>query len=289
MRARRFIAFCCLLFVPLFLEGQEIDDTHLLPGAARLAGQPPSQWVSDITVNNLHDISLEIGFLFLPERTEHGLDDLVFPTEQRFLLAPRETRIFPDVLDTVFDLDNAKGAVLVTCNPELLNEEPQGEDDYYILATMRTYDVSSPVGTYGQTIPANNFVLNTSSQQSFVTGALNDGTFRSNLGIFNQTLAEVRVHYRVLRTPAIIEALGSKTMPSLSVRQWSFASLGVGTVDGPLTVDLWLDPADVQPWCMEFFDGGAAFIAYVSKVDSRTQDAEFMYAAPAFVAEKECD
>jgi len=289
MRAKGLITFWCLLCAPLLLEGQEIDDTHLLPGAARLAGQPPSQWVSDITVNNLHGIELEIGFLFIPERTEHGIDDLVFPPEQRFLLAPRETRIFPDVLDTVFGLDNAKGAVLVTCNPELLDEDPQGEDDYYILATMRTYDVSSPVGTYGQTIPANNFVINTSSQPSFVTGAINDGTFRSNLGIFNQTLAEVRVHYRVMRSPTIIEAQGSKTMPALSVRQWSFASLGVGTVEGPLTVDLWLDPADVQSWCLEMFDGGAAFIAYVSKVDSRTQDAEFMYAAPAFVAAVECD
>jgi len=289
MRTAALIALLCLLIAPQLVGAQELNDTHLLPGAARLPGQAPSQWVSDVTVANLHAFALEIGFLFVPERIGHGVEDIVFPPEHRFTLAARETRVFADVVASVFGLDNVKGAVLVTCNPELLASSLPGDEDYSIIATMRTYDVSSPLGTYGQTIPANNFVLNTSSLQSFVTGAVNDGVFRSNLGIFNQTLDEVTVHYRVLRGAATIEAEGSKTLPSLSVRQWSFASLGVGDVDGPLTVDLWLDPANVQDWCLEFFDGGAAFIAYVSKVDSRTQDAEFMYAAPAFVADRECD
>ncbi|RLB37128.1 MAG: hypothetical protein DRH30_13715 [Deltaproteobacteria bacterium] len=272
------------------LEAQEIDNSHLFPGVARLPGQPPSQWVSDVTVNNLHGFEIEIGFMFFAERTEHGIDDFVFPPEHRFQLAPRETRLFEDVLATVFGLDNAKGALLVTCSREMLEPDPPpGEDDLYILATMRTYDVSSPLGTYGQTIPANNFIINSSGEQSFITGALNSGLFRSNLGIINLSLDEVTFHYRIMKPVSTIVAQGTKTLASLWVQQWSFNSLGVGTVNGPLTVDLWIDPDDVKPRCLDTFDGGAGFLAYVSKVDSRTQDAEFMYAAPAFVAERECD
>ncbi len=238
MRALGLFVMMFMLWMPPSLEAQEIDDTHLLPGAARLPGQPPSQWVSDVTVNNLHGFGIEIGFVFLPEGVGHGIDDLVFKAEHRFRLAARETRLFQDVVATVFGLTNAKGALLVTCNPELLRIDPPTGEDLAILATMRTYDVSSPQGTYGQTIPANNFVINSSSQQSFVTGALNDGVFRSNLGIFIQSLDEVTIHYRILKANTNILAQGSKTMTPLSVRQWSFSSLGVGTVAGPLTVDL---------------------------------------------------
>lgn len=287
MRARVFCALCCLLCVPFFAGAQQVDSTHLFLGAARLPGQPPSLWVSDIAVNNLQDEPIEIGLMFFPERTEHGIDDIVVPAGTRFTLGPRETRLFEDVLGTVFGVQDDKGVVVVTSEAEILGY-PASDDDVFTVATMRTYDVSSPQGTYGQTILANAITANSSDRPSFVTGALNDGDFRSNLGILNESLQEVRVYYRVLSASAVV-AEGVKTLRSLEFRQWSFDSLGVGTVDGPLTVDLWLHPEDVRPWCLDMFDGGTSFIAYVSKVDSSTQDAEFIYAAPAWVNEIECD
>jgi hypothetical protein len=266
---------------------QQVDSTHLFLGAARLPGQPPSLWVSDIAVNNLQDEPIEIGLLFFPERTEHGMDDILVAPENRFILGPRETRLFQDVLGTVFGVQEDKGVVVLTTEPEILGQPP-GEDEPWVVATMRTYDVSSPQGTYGQTILANAITANSSDQQSFVTGAVHDGTFRSNLGILNVSLEPVRVYYRVFSTTAIV-AEGMKTLGSLEFRQYSFNNLGVATVEGPLTLDLWLHPEDVRPWCLDMFEGGTAFIAYVSKVDSRTQDAEFIYAAPAWVNEIECD
>ena len=67
-------------------------------------------------------------------------------------------------------------------------------------------------------------------------------------------------------------------MGSLSMRQWSFSKLGVGTVEGPLIVELWFDQSSVplDP-CTDFAN---AFGGYVSKVDEYTQDAEFMFAVP---------
>jgi hypothetical protein len=177
--------------------------------------------------------------------------------------------------------------VLVTCEREML-QLPPGDDDLYIAASMRTYDVSSPQGTYGQSIPSNNFILNTSGQQSFITGAVNDSEFRSNLGLANVSLAEVRIHYRILSATAIV-AEGSRVLRSLENKQFSFAQLGVGVVEGALTVDLWLDPDDVRDPCVEMMEGGTGFAAFVSKVDSRTQDAEFFWAASHWVTAVECD
>ena len=57
-------------------------------------------------------------------------------------------------MKSVTELGNEKGTLLVTCSREMLQPDPPPSGDYlYILATMRTYDVSSPLGTDGQTIP----------------------------------------------------------------------------------------------------------------------------------------
>ncbi len=287
MRTKCLIVVACVLCVPLIVGAQQVDTTHIFPGAARLAGQPPSQWVSDVTVNNLQPFPIEIGLMYFPERTQHGFLDIFFPPEQRFTLGPRETRVFQDVLQTVFDVDDDKGMVLVTSESELL-QNPPSDDDLFIVASMRTYDVSSPQGTYGQSIPANNFILNTSGFQSFLTGAVNDGDFRTNLGFVNVSLVTVRIHYRIFSATAIV-AEGYRDLRSLENRQWSFNQLGVGTVEGPLTVDVWLDPDDVRDPCWDMMDGGTGFAVYGSKVDSRTQDAEFFWAASAWVQDMECD
>jgi hypothetical protein len=154
-------------------------------------------------------------------------------------------------------------------------------EEAVILATMRTYDVSSPVGTYGQTIPANNSVGNTSGWVSTVTGARNDERFRSNIGIVNLSLESVSFEFRFKRSNGDVVAQNSRRLEALEINQWSFEKLGVGSVEGPLTVEVRIDSwgPENDP-CLEFNEGGLEFMAYVSKVDSDTQDAEFMYAAP---------
>jgi len=84
---------------------------------------------------------------------------------------------------------------------------------------------------------------------------------------------------RVLDADATIVAEGSRTVPRLSVKQWSLSQLGVGMEEGSLTVELWLDPGSVSPDPCD--DPVNAIIGYVSKVDNGTGDAEFLYAAPS--------
>ncbi len=269
------------------VAAQTVSSVQFFPGAARAAGLPPSRWVTDIAVNNLNGSQITVGFQFLPAGVSHTFMDLTFPV--RRTLPARRTALYEDVVTTLFGYNqDVIGAVLVTCENDLLGISSNPEEAV-ILATARTYDVSSPVGTYGQTIPNNEFVMNATQWQSFITGARNDADFRSNLGIINLSMVEVDVHYRFLRGDASVIAQGFKTMGSLSIRQWSFNSLGVGTVEGPITVDLWLDPSDVNPDpCDPPIEGFPnSFMAYVSKGDRNSQDPEFMYAAPSVLIDCE--
>jgi hypothetical protein len=76
------------------------------------------------------------------------------------------------------------------------------------------------------------------------------------------------------------------------MNQWSFRSLGVPSViEGPLTVELWLDPEDIpgDP-CQLEEDDLVIFVAYATKVDGNptgSGDGEFIYATP--LERLECD
>jgi hypothetical protein len=257
---------------------QEIAHSQFFPILARTAGAGGTQWVTDLTIHNLTDAQLQVGCQFL-EADKANVFNPSFPT--RFTLAPRETRIFTDVLNTLFGhTTDIKGAVLVTVDPSLIGANPEGAE---VLATTRTYNVGDPAGTFGQTVPALSRTINAAATKSVVTGCVNSTRFRSNLGIMNMSLlASLRVNYRVLEGDGSVVAEGMRTLEPASVSQWSFQQLGVPKQDGPLTVELWMHPDDVLPDpCATSFPN--MFIAYVSKVDGNpdgTGDAEFIYAAP---------
>ena len=168
----------------------------------------------------------------------------------------------------------------MTVDNALIFENPAGG---LILASTRVYNVGDPKGTYGQTVPALSVVINPAGTPSVVTGARNDSRFRSNLGIVSMSLfTQITVHYRVRSADGSTVAEGQKSMPPSSLSQFSFSSLGVPKTEGPLTVELWMDPANVFPDpCATPYPN--MFVAYVSKVDGNpdgTGDAEFIYAAP---------
>jgi hypothetical protein len=272
---------CVILASASGVGAQEIGDFQFFPIVARTAGLgvPPTQWVTDLVINNLTGDTLIVGIIFFPANTANPLD-LSFPT--RITLGPRETLIVEDVLATLFGYsEDVKGSLLLSCSSELIAGNPE---EAYMLATTRTYNVGSPAGTFGQTIPWTWNIVNVYATPSFVTGARNDARFRSNLGVVNFSLDPVTVRYRIYAGTAVLVAEGDlRDIPPLSAKQWAFSRLGVGMVDAPLTVDLWFDPDDVpvDP-CSD--EEPVGFIAYVSKVDGNpdgTGDAEFIYAAPA--------
>ena len=250
---------------------QEHVSTLVFPVVARTAGVGDSQWVTDLTVNNLLDEDVTLALQFFPENQANVFDP-TFPT--RMSLGPRETMLIEDVLATVFAYDtDIKGVLLVTVDPDMI---AGNHEDANIAGITRTYNAADPSGTYGQSVPGL-APLAVTAAPIVATGARHDAAYRSNVGIVSISMSgQIRVHYRILGPSGEVLAEGSRTIPPVSLRQFSFGQLGVSEFDGAATVELRIDEGDVSDEPCEM--GSAAIIGYVSKIDNGTGDAEFVSA-----------
>jgi hypothetical protein len=266
-----FVALALLIAIPA--SAQFVTDLAAIPVAARGPGLQGTQWVTDLTIHNPMDHPMNIFLAFLPADQDNDGDENLKPLH----LEPHETMILEDVISSLFDLDeDIKGIVTINCGAGILNN-PEGT---VFQAVARIYNTGGGDGTYGQTVPALFAVLNVGWSPSVITGARNDEDYRSNLGICGMSFTEqVEVHYRVTAADGSVVIEDSKVLHTSSLSQWSFEQLGVGVADGPLTVELWIDPDQVSDDpCAD--PTANSFFAYVSKVDNSTGDAEFIYASP---------
>jgi len=266
---------------------QMVNETQFFPVVAHTsgAGDPPTSWRSDLTVHNPMDGQLEVGVMYFESGNVTEWDESYAVT---LTLHARETRTVEDVVATLFGITaNSKGSLLLECDDSIFPSNPDGS---VMLATTRTYNVGSEVGTFGTAVPTVQFAdsfLNGGQSVSLITGVSNDENFRSNMGIVNFSFAEVpiTVHYRFLAEDGTEIASGSKDLDAFDMNQWSFRNLGVPSViEGPLTVELWLDPDDIQgDLCEIDEDDFVIFIAYATKVDGNptgSGDGVFIYATP---------
>ncbi|MDX2438465.1 MAG: hypothetical protein QNL88_15640 [Acidobacteriota bacterium] len=285
-----------VLFFGLVAPGaaQMVNETQFFPVVAHTsgAGDPPTSWRSDLTVHNPMDAELTVGVMFFQSGNLAEWDGTYSVT---LTLQARETRTVEDVVATLFGITaNSKGSLLLECDDSIF---PSNLDGSVMLATTRTYNVGSEVGTFGTAVPTVQYsdaFLNGGQSVSLITGVNNDENFRSNLGIVNFSFAGVpiTVHYRFLDKDGTQIANGSKDLDEFDMNQWSFKKLGVPTViEGPLTVELWLDPDDIpgDP-CEIEEDDLVVFVAYATKVDGNptgSGDGVFIYATP--LERIECD
>jgi len=266
---------------------QIVNETQFFPVVAHTsgAGDPPTSWRSDLTIHNVMDDELTVGAMFFESGRVTEWDGIYTVT---LTLQARETRTVEDVVVNLFGVTrNAKGSILLECDNSVFPSNPDGS---VMLATTRTYNIGSDVGTFGTAVPALQFAdsfLNVGQSASLITGVRNDSDFRSNLGIvnFSQTAVQITVHYRFLDEDGTEIASGEEDLDAFDMDQWSFKKLGVpSVVEGPLTVELWLDPEDIpgDPCQMEE-DDLVIFVAYATKVDGNptgSGDGEFIYATP---------
>lgn len=263
-----------VLLAALPIAAQEALDTQFFPVVARGAGLGGTMWVTDLVVTNPMDHPVTVGTQFFLANQDN-LFNPMFP--DRIELEPGETVIAEDVLQSMFGYDTSvKGSMVLLADPNYVPANPVGT---VICAVTRTYNVGGELGTFGQTVPSLVVNANVGWASSYITGARNDEVFRSNLGIANTSpMSLSRVWYRIKDHAGTVLVEDSKTIRIASMNQWSFQQLGVGVVDGPLTVELWLDPSSMgeDPCSLDIPMG---FLAYVSKVDNGTGDAEFLSAA----------
>jgi hypothetical protein len=282
----------CLIAVLAFgivapVAAQIVNETQFFPVVAHTsgAGDPPTSWRSDLTVHNVMNAELTVGVMFFRSGQLTAWDGTYTVT---LTLQARETRTVEDVVATLFGINsNSKGSLLLECDDSIFPSNPQ---DSRMLATTRTYNIGSEVGTFGTSVPAVQYsdaFLNGGQSVSVITGVRNDTNYRSNLGIVNFSFAGVpiTVHYRFLDEDGTQITNGSKDLDGYDMNQWSFRSLGVpNVIEGPLTVELWLDPEDIpgDP-CQLEEDDLVIFVAYATKVDGNptgSGDGEFIYATP---------
>lgn len=290
----------CLMTVLLFGivapgAAQMVNETQFFPVVAHTsgAGDPPTSWRSDLTVHNPMDGQLEVGVMYFESGNVTVWDGTYTVT---LTLDARETRTVEDIVATLFGITaNSKGSLLLECDDSIFPSNPDGS---VMLATTRTYNVGSAVGTFGTAVPTVQYsdaFLNGGQSISLITGVSNDQNFRSNLGIVNFSFAGVpiTVHYRFLDEDGVEIAVGSKDLDPFDMNQWSFRQLGVpNVIEGPLTVELWLDPDDIPPGdlCVIEEDDFVIFVAYATKVDGNptgSGDGVFIYATP--LERIECD
>lgn len=266
------VVLALLLAVPA--SAQLISGLVGFPVAARGPGLHGTQWVTDLTLYNPTDHDVNLFMAFLPANQDNEGDENLRP----YHLEPHQTAVFEDVILSLFELDeDIKGVLTINTLQPLLNN-PEGT---VIHAVTRTYNTGGGDGTYGQTVPSLFPSFNVGWASSFLTGARNDDAFRSNLGVCGMALNEqLEVHYRITSADGTVIVEDSKVLHTLSMSQWSFEQLGVGNVDGPLSVELWLEPEQGSEDPCAVYPFASGFFAYISKVDNLTGDAEFIYAYP---------
>ena len=286
MRVRVILAMVLAFGVVAPGAAQIVNETQFFPVIAHTegAGDPPTSWRSDLTVHNVLYEELTVGVMFLPFNRGNDAEE---GEMEEIILDPKETLTIEDVIVDLFGIaENTSGALLLMCDAETF---PSNSEEAAMLATTRTYTVGSALGTFGTAVPAVPFsgrILNAGQSISLITGARNDSDYRSNLGIVNISFTglAITVHYRFLDQDGSVIATGSKDLLEYSGGQWSFRSLGVPRViEGPLTVELWLDPNHIAGYPCELEEDDLnLFVAYATKVDgnpSGSGDGEFIYAA----------
>lgn len=269
---RRVLALAFFLCFPVGLWGQFVSSTHILPVVAKLKGQVGTDWVSDVSVSNLGENTATLRFYFFPEAHDNLFPP---PFQKEVSLGPAQTRTFADVLGSLFPLagNNVKGILLVTS---------QGQP---LAVSSRTYNNANPDRTYGQTVPPAGIAVVWGGGKAVLAGVRQDARFRTNIGVVNLSMGvpsppRLKVKIRILSELGAPIREVTKEVESLSLRQWGLPELGVTSLaTGRVEVSIAPEDPNYNP-CFVRPEGnldlpGGTFIAYFSKVDQSSGDAEF--------------
>ena len=102
----------------------------------------------------------------------------------------------------------------------------------------------------------------------------------SNIGVVNFSATGTEFIITTSAADGAEVASVRRVVPAFSMSQWNLEQLGVPTMTGPGRVEVTIDP-DTVIWdpCDQDLNNpnleGAAFLAYLSRIDQATTDAEF--------------
>ncbi len=274
LRIRSAFVFVLLSVVAIGAQAQLVAPLHLIPVVAKVGGVADSDWRSDLSISNLSTSAVQVGVQFFREDTANFWFPGAF--DRLVTLTAGETLLVEDVLGSWFSNEgNTKGTLLVAATDVFVSE--QGSP---LAVSSRTYDGADPDATFGQTVPSSLASILIGPGRIVMTGARQDDRFRSNVGVLNLGIQAVEVVVTIFDSDGAVVNQQDKTVQALSLSQWPLASLGVGSLDGGGRVEVRLaESAIPDDPCQYGIDIGlpvGIVMAYLSKADNATNDAEFM-------------
>ncbi|MFN7990287.1 MAG: choice-of-anchor V domain-containing protein [Thermoanaerobaculia bacterium] len=217
--------------------------TWLLPSSARASGAGGAFWTTDLVLTNAGTETATLSLKFLGHEGAGASGP-----EAMYVLPPRATRIFADVLSSVFAREADWGPILVRSTTAAL--AVQGT----------TWTASPGGGTYGQSVPALAEAEMVGTTPKAIAGVRQDSAFRTNLVLANplETAATVEV--------TLLLADGTTAVTrSVDLGPWDVSQLNVAA-------DLGVTGLTGGSFLLTGKTPGGAVAAYASVIDSTTAD-----------------
>lgn len=269
-----FVMIAVLLTLTLPCAAQIAAPAHIVPVIAKNSGVAGTDWMTSISLANVSDGTIDVTAAFLRENTPHVLP---FVPLEEFPLAAGETLTVEDAMGTWFpNQGNTKGTLV------LLGElRGAGDEDYaQLTAATRIFNNADPTATYGQGVVSSLLGVMVAPGRLVLPGARFDGAVRSNVGVVNLSATGTDFIISTYSATGTEIASVRKRVPAFSMSQWNLGQLGVPTMTTPGRVEVVIDPdtvtwdpCDMDPDNPDLEAG--AFLAYMSRVDQATSDAEF--------------
>lgn len=232
-------------------EGGEpqADSRVLIPAAAHVAGVGGSFFVTTVDVNNPGSATATFHFDWLPRNADNSV-----PVQSaEYILAPGETRRFPDLLADVFGLTDAVGAAAVLSDTEGL------------MVMSRTFNQTID-GTFGQSLSGvSEQQLIPADTRALLLFLTENGGFRSNLGLASGVGSPITISWELVLSDGSSLATGSTELPPWGNTQlnrvlgsfapieaayayvWTTTPGGAFTCYGSVLDELTSDPTTVPP------------------------------------------
>ena len=248
MRRTLLVSALSLLVAPV-VGAQFVAPGGTIPVVANNPGLNNTFWRSDINVVNLGDVETSIVLLLQPEIIG-GVPVFETVVSDPIVIAPWSQLTLRNVLATVFDITNKKGALSIFST-----------DGAPLTISSRIYTYGADGGSFGQNVDG---VL--VAKKAWASGVTNDDFYRTNVGIFLPIAPlpgqPIRFTVRVFDNDAVEVGGGTIRFNRAGVQQVSLTDLGVG-----LLLEGYVE--------FECADPASTWFAYASRVDQVSGDAVF--------------
>lgn len=293
---RPFLLGLCFLLLSSALLAQVPLPTQVIPIAGKTKGGAGTDWITDLAIANLSSVSGTVGVHYFPANQANAFNGTFAKT---LSLQAGRSIFVKDVVGSWFPQfgSSTNGFLMIADVSSYANCAVEDPPTMQLVATSRTYNNADPSKTYGQTVPDALWRLNFTRQPSVIVGVRHQPGvipgFRTNVGVVNLSSVAISVRGTVFDDTGRNVGSALKSVPAGSVLQWSLSdfvsSLSSGRVEFTAESGVTIDPcnqAEEPPACLDpceagcsgkyGFSSSAAFIAWASKIDNGSGDAEFL-------------